>query len=241
MSMSGQLHARFRQLAEWLDTRPLTERALLFITISLVISMLILVTLVSPLDKASAAAQKNIERQQAEKNLLEMELLTLTESLRRTAKKSKRLHLEALKNELNNTGKLAKLMEDLIPPGKIVQFVDGILSSNNITVVRAKNMPPVQLWPAPEKETADETEKVVSLEGNHPQPPSKETFTIYKHGMLLEVKGRYRALVSFFSTLEQLPWKILWGDVRLTTDGDNDSVAILIIYTLSPEKVWMGL
>jgi MSHA biogenesis protein MshJ len=243
MSMSGQHHARFRQLAELLDTRPPAERALIFITISLAIYMLVLVALASPLEKASTAAQKNIALKQAETDLLEMELLTLTENLRKASKESKLIRLEALRNELSNAGKLSELMEDLIPPREIINFVDGILSSNSssITVVRAKNMPAVQLWPAPEIEATGETEQDTEIEENQPQSLSGEEFTIYRHGMLLEVKGRYRELVSFFSTLEQLPWKILWGNVSLTTDGDNDSVATLVIYTLSPEKVWMGL
>ncbi len=241
MNIVRQLQSKFTQLSELLDSRPLTERALIFITTSLAIYMLVFVVLASPLEKADARIQSTIHTKQTEKLILEQELLILTENLRQAPKESKLIRLGELRNELNNTGTFSELMKDLITPREMVRFVDGVLSSNkDISVVRAKNMPAVQLWPDPTAKPATEPTQKSETQNVSTQAIDNR-FTIYRHGMLLEVKGRYREVIMFFSTLEQLPWKILWGDVSLTTDDDSDSVATLMIYTLSPEKAWMGL
>lgn len=241
MKIIRQFQTRYLKLAQLIDARPTTERVLLFITITLMIYMLVFFAIESPLAKASANIQTKIDTKNAEKHILEQEVLLLTENLRQAPKESKLLRLEALKKELNNTGKFSTLMKDLISPREMVRFVDGVLSSNNkISVVKVKNLPAIKLWPAPD-ETATTTEQENIETEPAPHLSTENEFTIYRHGMLLEVKGRYRDVVSFFATLEQLPWKILWGEVNLTTDDVNDSVATLIIYTLNPEMAWMGL
>ncbi len=241
MSTTRQLQSKYTQLAQLLDSRSTTERALIFITACLVIYMLFLVAFVSPLDKANSHIQETLAAKQAEKNLLDQELSILMENLRQAPKESKLIRLEELKDELTGTGNFSKLMKELIPPREMVQFVDGVLSSNKrLKVVRANNVPAIQLWPNPEEYVTTETGKNISIE-NSQQPSPEDEFTIYKHGLLLEVKGSYRELITFLATLEKLPWKILWGDVSLTSGNGNDSVVRLMIYTLSPDNAWMGL
>jgi len=242
MSAMMKTKSKLCQIAALLDGRPATERGLIFITVCLTIYTLLHFSLMSPVDKSNATMRLAIESKTAEKMLLDQELAKLLDNLNRAPKESVLVRLASLTNELNNTGEFSTLMKDLITPREMVRFVEGVLTSNKgITVVRAKNMPAVQLWP-------DQSNKVKNEPGenkeNHTQQrtPAKDEFKIYKHGMLLEVKGRYRELVTFLVTLEQLPWKILWGDVSLSSDDDdNDAVSTLVIYTLSPEKAWMGL
>ncbi len=242
MSAIISIQSKFGQLAALLDTRPATERVLIIITASLVIYTLLHFALLSPVEESNATMRLSIESKTAEKALLDQELVTLINNLNKAPKESVLVRLEALRNELKNTGEFSTLMKDLISPREMVRFVEGVLTSNKgITVVRAKNLAPVQLWPDRSNEVKNEL-----VEGeeknNQQQTPTKDEFKIYKHGMLLEVKGRYLELVTFLVTLEQLPWKILWGDVSLSSDDDdNDAVSRLVIYTLSPEKAWMGL
>ncbi len=237
MSITRQLQSGFSHLAQRLDSRPVTERVLIFTSASLVIFMLVYVGLLAPIEKSKTDAGNLIEVKQNEMKLANQKLRVLSENLRQAPKESRLSLLEKLRNELKNTGAFSKLMEDLITPREMIRFVDGVLSSNKgITVVRARNVPAVRLWPATEKATTDD------IETNSQQQSSlKDGFTIYKHGMVLEVKGHYRELVSFLATLEKLPWKILWGDVSLTSSDGNDSVSTLMIYTLSPEESWLGL
>jgi len=237
MKATRQLQASFTQLAQRLNARPITERVLIFITTSLVIYMLVYVGLLLPIEKANSNKRANISLKEGEIQLLLQELSIAEKNLLLAPKKSRLIHLEELKNELNNTGKFSELMRDLISPREMIRFVDGVLSSNKgITVIRARNMPAVRLWPAVEKTTEDKIET-----NNQQQSPLKGEFTIYKHGMLLEVKGHYRELVLFLATLEKLPWKILWGDVSLKSNDSGEAVSTLMIYTLSPEKTWLGL
>lgn len=241
MNAIRQFQTKYLKLAYLIDARPTTERVLLFFTITLMIYMLVFFALESPLAKTGVNIQTKINSKKVEKQILEQEVLLLKENLLRAPKESNLIHLEELKKELNNTGKFSTLMKDLISPREMVRFVDGVLSSNNnISVVRVKNLPAIKLWPAPEENEITTAQANIEIKPT-PQPAVENEFTIYRHGMLLEVKGRYRDIVSFFATLEQLPWKILWGKVSLTTDDENDSIATLMIYTLNPDKAWMGL
>lgn len=244
MSAITFIQSKFGQLAALLDGRPATERGLIIITACLVIYTLLHLALLSPVEESNAAMRQSIESKTAEKALLDHELVALMNNLDKAPKESVLVRLEALRNELNNTGEFSTLMKELISPREMVRFVEGVLTSNKgITVVRAKNLTPVQLWPDHSNEVNNESGDSEGEEKNNQQKtPTKDEFRIYKHGMLLEVKGRYLELVTFLVTLEQLPWKILWGDVSLSSDDDdNDAVSRLVIYTLSPEKAWMGL
>ncbi len=243
MKLISNLQPKILQLVELLDGRPKTERVLIFVTISLAFFLLLFLSLFSPMEKANSSIQTIILTKQAEKELLNQELVFLTEKLRQQPRESALARLASLKQELNSTGEFSELMNDLISPREMIRFVEDVLSSNKrLSVVKVKNMPATQLWPDPEKEaeTEKEAEEKISTEKNTTSI-IKDEFTIYQHGMQLEVKGRYRELVSFLAALEKLPWNILWDGVSLTTNNNNESVATLMIYTLSPDKAWMGL
>jgi len=63
---------------------------------------------------------------------------------------------------------------------------------------------------------------------------------VYKHGVRIEVTGRYFDIINYLKALEALPWKVYWGQVALETEQYPTSKLTLVIYTLSRHTGWIG-
>jgi MSHA biogenesis protein MshJ len=90
--------------------------------------------------------------------------------------------------------------------------------------------------------------QVVKVEGLAPVPVEGEAAAqavpasgVYKHGMRIEVRGRYTDLVSYLRALEDLPWRVFWGQATLASEDYPMSRLTLTIYTLSLRQSWIGI
>jgi MSHA biogenesis protein MshJ len=65
--------------------------------------------------------------------------------------------------------------------------------------------------------------------------------SVYRHGLRLQVKGRYADIARYLHTLERLNWRVVWGEVKLETVQYPTTTATLTLYTLSLDKAWIGV
>ncbi|HLF97337.1 MAG TPA: hypothetical protein VI457_09350 [Methylococcaceae bacterium] len=64
---------------------------------------------------------------------------------------------------------------------------------------------------------------------------------VYRHGVELTLTGSYSDLLAYLDAVEKMPWKVLWGEVRLETDRHPRLRMRLTLYTLSLEREWLTL
>jgi len=62
---------------------------------------------------------------------------------------------------------------------------------------------------------------------------------IYKHGILIELRGSYTATLQYLRMLENLPWKFYWEAMRFEIDDYPNAKIIIVINTLSLNKDWV--
>ena len=62
---------------------------------------------------------------------------------------------------------------------------------------------------------------------------------IYKHGILIELRGSYAATLQYLRMLESLPWKFYWEAMRFEMDEYPVARIIIVINTLSLNKEWV--
>ncbi|MCR5885811.1 hypothetical protein LRS03_24310 [Rhizobacter sp. J219] len=56
--------------------------------------------------------------------------------------------------------------------------------------------------------------------------------------MEVTVRGSYPELVGYLQSLERMPRRVYWGELRLDAQQSPAVVMTLVVYTLSVEKTW---
>lgn len=215
---------QLRAFGERIDELSLRERALSFLVVVGLLYALASIALFAPLRVQQAALEKELTTKQNQIQAFDRETQVLVEtgtggdSASRAEIVALQQHLDTLNSALNGA------TEGLVSPEQMRRLVDQVLRrSRSLQVVRIENLPPVPL-----------------LSGTNAVPIAGQQ-TIYKHGLRMELRGRYLDIVSYLQSLEGLPWKVLWGDVSLRTDATPYSTVTLTLYTLSLQPAWMGL
>jgi MSHA biogenesis protein MshJ len=83
-------------------------------------------------------------------------------------------------------------------------------------------------------------------EGQPPLDKAQDTLRqdagqVYRHGVELTLTGSYADLLGYLDAVENMPWKVLWGEVRLETVQHPRLRMRLTLYTLSLERDWLVL
>ncbi|HEX7047115.1 MAG TPA: hypothetical protein VF275_06060 [Gammaproteobacteria bacterium] len=119
---------------------------------------------------------------------------------------------------------LARRVGQVIPPAQMARVLEEILErQGRLELIRVESLPPEALFQA--GETAD---------GEIPA-------SIYRHGLELEVEGRYLDVLAYLRELEALDWKFFWDAVELESEDYPANRVRIRIYSLNLEEGWLGV
>lgn len=222
------MSAWLKQVRAWgerIDELSLRERALSFLVVIGVLYAFAAVALFAPLRAEQTRLERALTANQNQIQAFDRQTQALVGASTRGGDVEQRRKLAALQEQLRALdGSLNGATEGLVSPREMGRLVDQVLRrSSALQVVRVENLPPVPLF---------------SGKDGAPVPGQQ---AIYKHGLRMELRGRYRDIVSYLRTLEGLPWKVLWGGISLRTDATPYSTVTLTLYTLSLQADWMRL
>lgn len=62
---------------------------------------------------------------------------------------------------------------------------------------------------------------------------------LYRHGLVIELRGDYLALVEYAKALESLPWRFYWLGLEVRADAAQPRDFRLHLYTVSLRKEWI--
>lgn len=136
-------------------------------------------------------------------------------------------------NKLRNFNKsleaeIIKYTEKLIPPNKILNVLHEILrDSNSVKIVKLTNLPESPLF------------KNLSAESSHGETVTG-TLDIFKHGISIELNGKFFDIMEFLYKLEQLKWNLLWDGLEYEVKEYPIANVKLALYTLSLSSDWLG-
>lgn len=225
--MNLALPPRLAQLAEHFDARTLRERALIFFSVMAVLFFLANSLVLSPLFKYNQQQEQTLQGRYAQVKQLEEQMQIALAADKNGVDEEQQLQLKNLRAQLaQHDPAQPGSGRTLVPPTEMVALVEQILSRNHaLQVLHVENLPPESLdTPAP---TSTPAAKAL---------PSG----IFRHGMQIELRGRYMDIVSYLRELEALPWKMYWGRFTLASEDYPNSRMTLVIYTLSLRPGWMG-
>ena len=64
---------------------------------------------------------------------------------------------------------------------------------------------------------------------------------IYRHGLSITLSGNYFNTLSYLKSLEALPWRFNWGNIKYQVKEYPLAETTFTVYTLSFEESWLGL
>jgi MSHA biogenesis protein MshJ len=217
---SDDLKKQFQDFASRIDAMSLRERALIFVTLLVVLYFLAVNILFGPLNAEKDKLQLQFNQKHAETLALEAQVQALVGSGDHPDV-AKRKKLEALQENLKTMdAELVHATSGLVTPKEMARLIEQMLLKNHgLQVMKVESLPAKPLL-----ETTGTSGALV-----------------YKHGMNIEIKGGYLDILRYLKSLEALPWKVFWGKVSLKTENHPDSRVSLLIYTLSTHEAWIGL
>lgn len=234
--MIEDLKRRYQRLADRIDTLSLRERAMIFVAVMAVLLFVAAKLIIGPLDHEQKVLEKKIRAENQQFTVVNAQIQKLAADYGHDPNAANRARLADLKRRLVATkAALGARTQGLVSPTDMVRLVEQVLKRNrSLKLEGVESLPSTALFdrhpmralgiPAVPKTTAP-------APGVH----------LYKHGMRIQLRGRYREIVAYLQALERLPWKVFWGRVTLQVATYPESVVTLDLYTLSRQSGWIGL
>ncbi|MDX1594925.1 MAG: type II secretion system protein GspM [Gammaproteobacteria bacterium] len=116
---------------------------------------------------------------------------------------------------------IAEVTSQLIEPGEMSRVLEAMLSR----VDRLKLVALENLEPEPLKEEAD----AASATG------------AFRHGLRIELEGRFRDAVDYLALLETLPWGFFWERLEIVAGEYPVNRITVEIYTVTVGREWLGV
>ncbi len=223
------MRTRVKKLADRIDNFSLRERGLIFFSV-----MTVLYVVADNFILGAMFDQQ--DRLRGQLTAKHKQIIALDKQIQQTlvgpggkAGAQKQVRLQQLRMQLTGLrSNVEEITTDLVSPKDMARLVEDILIKNRrLKVIEIANIPPHPIA------TVDKTvSKKRKVQASAP--------VIFKHGMRVRLQGRYQDIVSYLQALEQLPWKVFWGQVTLDSQVYPISQLTLVLYTLSLSEGWIG-
>ncbi|MFT3928981.1 MAG: type II secretion system protein GspM [Spongiibacteraceae bacterium] len=135
---------------------------------------------------------------------------------------------------------LAKLTVDLIPPEEMANVLHTMISKRGNLQLLALRNEPVEPAFTPKADTEADNTNTTDTTTSTQDNAERERVAIYRHGLTLELKGRYFDIVEYLQALENLQWHFYWEKLDYKVDKYPDAIVTLKVYTLSNRESWIG-
>jgi len=240
----SQLQQRFAPLA-------LREKAIITAVLFAAVFMLVQLLALDPLLKQRTSLQQQQEQLTQDLNQQQVERDTLTLAINAGPKRQKQQQLETLKQELVTLDEqIARTTSTMIPARKMTDVLREVMRlRENLKLVQLENLAPLPLL---------EDSKSVDNTGNNANAGANINATadtsassahasvasevgLYRHGVRLVFEGDYMTTMAFLESLEQKSWRFFWQSLQYDVEQYPKARVTLTLYTLSPERAWLGV
>ena len=222
---------RLAQALDWLDARTTRERGLLLAAALVAVAGAWKLALWDPLTEQRARAAVELPLLDAQLPQLRAQLDRLEQTLGRDPDAAARERRQALLDERAGLdGRLAQLTDGLIPPQEMAGVLRELLRAEpglSLVSLEARAAEPVLLEgaPAPAAGTAPEAARAA----------------LFKHGMVIELRGDYLATLRYLESLEALPWRFFWDGLDYEVVAYPHARVRVELHSLSLMEGFLGV
>jgi MSHA biogenesis protein MshJ len=216
------IRARWRQLADRLDSLSLRERALVFAAALAVLFGLWFNFFAVPMERQGEAMDRRAEALQAQLEQLNQRSRLVAEQLARDPDRALEQEKARLQGRLTSVDEaLRERTGAYVGPDQMARLLQQLLADRRgLNLLRAENV-------APER---------VTLEGE----ADEAMIPIYRHGVVLEFEGRFGEIVDYLNAVQDLPWRFLWKRLEYEVTDFPKARVRLTLETLSAQEGWIG-
>lgn len=145
---------------------------------------------------------------------------------------STRNQLASMRTQIDQTkaGIDAKAGE-FISPRQMARALEELLSQHReMALINLKTLPPTKLFDGRENDEQDLDKDTL-----------QDLPVVYRHGLSLEIEGRYFDTLKYLKALEALSWRFYWDAVDYQVKDYPLARVKIDVYTLSLEEGWLGV
>lgn len=219
-----------QRLGARIDAMTLRERAIVFTSLLAVLFLFADQLLFPTQQRVQQQLEKQIQEQLGQLNTINGQIERIVRDNTEDPDALLRMRLEALRKQYAELELSAgDITRGLVSPREMTRLVYAMLRENrSLQLVKAENLKP---------------EAIPLAAASNPGPVTGGVSgpAVYRHGLRLQVRGRYPDIVRYLHTLENLSWRVMWGEVHLETANYPVTNATLTIYTLSLDQDWIGV
>jgi MSHA biogenesis protein MshJ len=215
------------KLFKSIDALTLRERLFVFAAALIVVGGAWEAFLAAPLDAREQAASKQVDgarRRIAQLNeSIQLAAQGMTEGM-----PNHRERLHALRQSVAEGEETMRIFTtDLVAPDQM-RFVleDLIRRQRGLELVSVSNL---EVRSVVEDDEAEGGTK----SGGGPR--------LYRHGVVLVLKGSYLDGLEYLKSVERLPWQLYWSRLEVETEDYPRSRIVIELHTMSMEEEWIGV
>ena len=225
------MKAYWAVLSEKIDVLNHRERVMVLIAMVVVLVALLNALMIDPVSMRNKKLAEQTAGDQTQIALMQQQIQLLESSPVVDPDAQNRRRLEELQARLIQADQsLDTMQRSLVSPDRMSGLLEDILRKNGqLKLVSLRTLPTDPALAANPAKPADAANS------------KPEGLAVYRHGVELTVQGRYLDLMHYVATLEKMPWHMLWGNMKLTTDAFPQSTLTLTIYTLSLDQAWLSI
>lgn len=230
----NRIVAGYKQLAERIDALSLRERGMVFVGVLGLLFALVNTTVFPRLQAEEKILRDALAAKKTQ--VAAMQGYIRDAALRHGGDPNAvaRTRIAALKKLLDGQAGVS----GVVAPSEMAKLVRLVLAQHgSVSLVRLQNLPAEPFGNAKNGEQttpAAPTMQPLAVSAN-------AAATLYRHGVRVEVEGRYADLVSYLQSLERLPWSVMWDEVQLSVEKHPNARLSIVLYTLSAERSWIGM
>lgn len=209
----------------------LTRRERLLVAAALVlVPLLVVETLVlDPQRARNRALERSLAQQSASVDELGSQVTSLQQRLLLDPDAGAKAEIAALKAEQQAVeSELQRLGTTLVRPEEMNGVLESLLAGHaGLRLISLKTLQPQSVLGGAE------------AAGAAGQPAAR--FDLYRHGVELRLEGSFADLQDYLKRLEQLPQRLLWGELQYEVLAYPKAEMRLTVHTLSADRSWLAL
>lgn len=216
----------WRKVIDWVNARPLRERALIGCTLLALTVALGDWLILQPVRLVGEDYASEIRRLRTEQSTRQAQFAEQLAELQRREHDGGDAAVQRIREEIERLN--ASIDRDnlaTISPTQMVTVLREMFARDAaVTLTMVENAAPQPVV------------QLVTMVGE------TETFRpmLFKHPLTLEFTGSYPRIVQFLKRIEALDWQLIWDDFSIAMEDYPIARARVVLHTLSLEKDWVG-
>ncbi|WP_158771966.1 type II secretion system protein GspM [Paraglaciecola sp. L1A13] len=233
--MNQGLSDRYKTLFEQFQNITQREKMLILVAGAVVIIMVGYMLFIEPLNEKIVREAQDLAAQHNQYRSVEAQLavseqlfnndpnLQLADSLAKLTQRMKELDTHLQHQTVN-----------LVRPTQMPMLLEKVLAdSEGVTLVSMQSIAPTAVLSTTMK---NNDEKEINDDVN-----TSDDINLYRHGVMLSVKGSYFDIQRYLTKIESLKWQFYWKRFNYAVDNYPNALVEVELYTLSTSEAFIGV